>query len=467
MPENESVKTRVSLLAVGGATCLLASVAMFVYFSVTYDGTSGNETILATTITLVAAPILCIAALLAIARSGGRVYGKMFAVPAVILSSIVMALLASGLGTRKIVSEGVCINHLKGLANAILVYTQDNGENLPDPNRWCDLLIEKADVSPGLLVCEMSNTTRGESSYAMNRGVAGRRFDELPPDIVVFFDVAPDDNPPKRNVPYKSRQFVTDMNEGRTEWMVCRERWNQVCGLEKADTVTHDGRCGVLFGDMHIEYVGATRLPKLRWDLQPGEVTVGTSVPASDYLRDAGPSVLAAFLVWLAAVILWRCCKAGVLLVSTVLAVFSAIAGLLGGWLAELLYVGAVAGPAGGAAGAICGSFVGLWFVPFLKVRVARLQRKCDLPAYAVAAGMAAGVMASTVVHVVLMVYWDDAHNGLPVVAGLPFGIAAGAMLGGVTGIFLRVPAEGEEAKSDVSARLCQNGGECNLDKSL
>jgi hypothetical protein len=70
---------------------------------------------------------------------------------------------------------------LRGVANSLLVYMQDNSGRYPDPNRWCDLLVANADLSPNSL------KHRGQGCYAFN----DQATRSSPNDVVLVFESKP------------------------------------------------------------------------------------------------------------------------------------------------------------------------------------------------------------------------------------------------------------------------------------
>ena len=117
----------------------------------------------------------------------------------------------------------------------MLIYANGFGDEFPTPDKWCDLLIEYAEVTPKSFVCPTSRAKEGQNSYAMNKNVAGNKRSGLPPDVVLLFE---SDKP----------------------------NWNQVGGPELLTTENHKGKgCNVLFVDYNVEFVKTEQLGKLKW----------------------------------------------------------------------------------------------------------------------------------------------------------------------------------------------------------
>ena len=186
--------------------------------------------------------IICgIIALVKISKSNGQLRGTGFAVTGLVIPAVLTIILPLFLAimmpalsqTRKIAQRVVCGTNLKGLSTAMMVYANDYDDRLPTEN-WCDLLIEEADVSPKSLICPEADTIEGESSYAMNKHIAGKKLRDLPADIVLFFE--------------------SDLG------------WNTVGGPE--DLVLRHCGCNIGFADGHVEFVTEDRIADLKWTVE-------------------------------------------------------------------------------------------------------------------------------------------------------------------------------------------------------
>ncbi|HUW17836.1 MAG TPA: hypothetical protein VMW16_00870 [Sedimentisphaerales bacterium] len=113
-------------------------------------------------------------------------------------------------------------------------YAHDHDGRYPPADKWCDLLIHDRRAIPKQFVCSQSDAKIGESSYAMNENVGGRKPSELPPDIVVLFET--------------------------------KRGWNQSGGPEILTTENHRGKgCNVVFNDGNVNFVRAEHLGQLKW----------------------------------------------------------------------------------------------------------------------------------------------------------------------------------------------------------
>ncbi|MCH8119677.1 MAG: DUF4190 domain-containing protein [Planctomycetes bacterium] len=203
---------------------------------------------LSVTAIFLSAPVgltLGIMGLVRIRKSEGLLKGLGFAIAGVIVSAVMTLFLSYHLmefmfmrPMQKKVIKLVCGTNLSGLGKAMFVYANDFGDEFPTPDKWCDLLIEYAEMTPKHFVCPTSQAKEGQNSYAMNKNVAGKKRSGLPLDVVLLFE---SDKP----------------------------NWNQVGGPELLTTENHKGKgCNVLFVDFHVEFVKTERLGKLKWAVE-------------------------------------------------------------------------------------------------------------------------------------------------------------------------------------------------------
>ncbi len=136
--------------------------------------------------------------------------------------------------TRERAERIKCMTNMRNLGIAFYIYAQDNSNSYPTPEKWCDLLVMNYEVKLEYLVCKSSDAKIGESSYALNKNIAGKKYSEVPPDTVLLFETL--------------------------------RGWNQVGGSEMLTTENHKGKgCNVLFNDWHVEFVKAERIAELKW----------------------------------------------------------------------------------------------------------------------------------------------------------------------------------------------------------
>jgi prepilin-type processing-associated H-X9-DG protein len=217
---------------------------------------------------LVLPAIICgIVALVKISDSGGSLKGKGYAITGIILPAV-MAILLPFLAifaaimmpaiakAKDIAQRTICETNLRGLGASITVYANDCNDQLPPADHWCELLVSKGKVLPKSLLCPNSDAVEGESSYAMNIHVVGKKLSRLPADMVLLFETdTGKDNGPR-----------TEIINTRASHPVYPKRWNQAGGQEMLAAHSHKGDgCNVLFADGHTEFICGDKLQRLRW----------------------------------------------------------------------------------------------------------------------------------------------------------------------------------------------------------
>ncbi|MHC4658365.1 MAG: hypothetical protein ACYS83_04205 [Planctomycetota bacterium] len=160
-----------------------------------------------------------------------------------------------------------CSSNMSGLVKAMVVYAHGcEPHTIPAAEKWCDLLIEEDFTTCKAFVCRVSDTIRGECSYAMNKHVAGKDISKLPPDTVVLFETNFGRHPCGRQGLLKERAYYKVMPHGRPETKVYKLRWNQVGGPELLTVENHKGEgCHVVFADLSVRFVETRDLGKLKW----------------------------------------------------------------------------------------------------------------------------------------------------------------------------------------------------------
>ena len=126
-----------------------------------------------------------------------------------------------------------CMAHLTSLGVSFKLYSDDFDGSLPSVESWCDALGKY--MLPEHLICPGSNAKQGQSSYAMNEYLDGRKLTELPPDLVLLFE--------------------------------CKPGWNKAGGPEILMTEYHyEGEgCNILFVDGHVKLIGKDEISELKW----------------------------------------------------------------------------------------------------------------------------------------------------------------------------------------------------------
>jgi prepilin-type processing-associated H-X9-DG protein len=147
----------------------------------------------------------------------------------------------------------VCGTNMSGLGKAINSYAQENNGKYPDPEKWCDLLLEAGQVKIRQFMClpdfkiqylkfkySRPKPGKGISHYAMNTNCTP----DSPADTVLLFE--------------------TDLG------------WNKHGAKELLTLDNHDGDgCNILFNDWHVMF---ERRPKeLNWGTNSNQPASGNA----------------------------------------------------------------------------------------------------------------------------------------------------------------------------------------------
>jgi prepilin-type processing-associated H-X9-DG protein len=135
-----------------------------------------------------------------------------------------------------------CVNHLKEIGLAIRIYTDDNGDTLPQLNKWCDAVLSNnlnpstivlTNLTAALLHCP-ATPRKQKCGYAINENFrAVTNTTQVPIDTVLLFE--------------------SDLG------------WNAVSGLLNA-VAHHGGLTHVCFLDGSVQMMKFDELDKLRWN---------------------------------------------------------------------------------------------------------------------------------------------------------------------------------------------------------
>jgi prepilin-type processing-associated H-X9-DG protein len=127
----------------------------------------------------------------------------------------------------------------------MLIYANDYEDKFPTPSKWCDLLIERAEVAPITFCCK--GAPEGPCNYAMNINVE-KLGTNAPPGMVLLFESKPG--------------------------------WNQAGGFEILTTDNHQGDgCNIAYIDGHVEFVKTKDLKNLRWTTRENEISPPEPIP--------------------------------------------------------------------------------------------------------------------------------------------------------------------------------------------
>jgi prepilin-type processing-associated H-X9-DG protein len=191
-------------------------------------------------ITALAGLALGIVSLVRIKNSQGRLSGTGIAVAGTAVSAVFLllmpvwlALSLPAVAKAKSKAQSVaCMNNVKQLCLAAIIYANDHNDQLPPATTWCDALQPSVGM-PQVYQCPAAPGAR--SGYGFNSKLSSKKLAEVNPLTVMFFEAA--------------------------------GGWNQTGGPEALrKPPPHGGNCNVGFVDGHVESVSAARLSALRWD---------------------------------------------------------------------------------------------------------------------------------------------------------------------------------------------------------
>jgi hypothetical protein len=195
---------------------------------------------LLTILALPTALVFGIIAILNIRRSEGFLRGTGLAVGGILISVFFILCVVTLPFLLTYIRENaypmMCGMNLKGLKKAMQLYSDDNQNRYPPPNKWCDLLVEHTEIDPNKFVCRASSVAVGKSSYAMNPNCEPNS----PDDVVLLFET--------------------------------KGGWNQFGGAELLSFDNHNGEgCNVLFNSGRVRFVRPEELDKLNWGQEKAE----------------------------------------------------------------------------------------------------------------------------------------------------------------------------------------------------
>jgi len=175
-------------------------------------------------------------------RSREKFKGSTFAIFGVVLTVFLSVLWwMETCGPVSTALGQACSINLSRLGKAMQIYENDNRGHYPEPNQWCDLLLQHAQVESNWFLCPRVKwewrrqvlpwpVPKNEGCYyAMNPNCEPN----LPSDTVLLFET--------------------------------KGGWNRFGGPELLTIENHLGRCNVLFNDGHVEFVGTEQLGELKW----------------------------------------------------------------------------------------------------------------------------------------------------------------------------------------------------------
>jgi prepilin-type processing-associated H-X9-DG protein len=187
--------------------------------------------------------ILGIVALVAIHKSQGRVRGTGMAIAGLCVSGIFMlflpimaAMLLPALARAKTKAQTVqCMNHVKQLNLALMMYATDNNNRFPAGDKWCDAIRPYTGGSTAMYQCP--GEPGGRCAFSLNSSLANQALSS--------------GQSPARTV------LVFGSGDG----------WNQSGAADTAKPHKHDGRMVIVgFADGHVQMVRLDQINSFQWE---------------------------------------------------------------------------------------------------------------------------------------------------------------------------------------------------------
>lgn len=450
--ENDTEKRKMCRSAKSAAACLIAFTILLIITIISLelldpsvsDFVGWSIAIFLLSL-LVSSPLIAIFALLQIYRSNNILGGKKTAAVVIICSSLILFLMvlpAAGFYHRCYASRIMCGTNIGGIGKTLLTYAYDHNDQMPDDPNWCDLLIMYGYITPEQFICPRSDAKFGESSYALNKEVVGMKWDDIPTDMVILFETNSGKTGSKRDYFIRDREFAKSGRwPDKLNKKVYKDRWNQVGGPELLSLENHDFEgANFLYADMHVKFEKSP-IP-LRWKLVGDVNKADFNIPMHHKIKRRLPVikiVLAAVLSLLVLIsafaILYKYRQNQYRRTTIIIGLISGCTGGLFGFLSEFLYDYNNFHHAGIIAGSIYAFFVAICFGAILAKTPEQIKQQKSFTGYAIASGMFAGIIFSTIIQIILMIIsartrYYGGPNFLGIPAGMPFGILAGVILG-------------------------------------
>jgi prepilin-type processing-associated H-X9-DG protein len=194
-------------------------------------------------LTAIVGLVLGIIALIQISRNQTRLSGLGLAIAGtcvsgfmVLMLPVMAAMLLPALARAKQRAQSInCMNNIKQINLALVMYATDHKDTLPPTNQWCDLIKPYIGGSSTMMHCPAEPP--GRCSYALNANIANKKLSELRPSPAVTI-------------------LVFSAADG----------WNTSGGPSAVVSHHHDDRfVNIGFADGHTESVKKERVSSLSW----------------------------------------------------------------------------------------------------------------------------------------------------------------------------------------------------------
>lgn len=162
------------------------------------------------------------------------------------------------------------LNDLKLLYKAIQNYAQDFDHQYPTPNKWCDLLVDHAEIPEGTFHAFASGDPQGYVTIDPN----DKPIYPVKVELVREYNDTEGKHWYEYFIRWSHYAINSDANLNSSPSTVLlfetKGGWNQFGGSEILSIDNHlsEGRkgCTVLFNDGHVEFVKPKDIAKLNWN---------------------------------------------------------------------------------------------------------------------------------------------------------------------------------------------------------
>lgn len=249
--------------------------------------------------------VLAVLALLRIKMSRQKLAGHKRAIFALILNFFVITVPIADYYSWRARRKSIQQVNLRSLNSAILIYSNDFDGKFPTEKRWCDLLLSHGYALPQQFLFKGSDVKIGESGYAFNKNLAGKKLSEVPADVVVLFETnfgkdeggrlgLLGDQDLYKQMKNRGNGYGEGAGKQYASEKIYERRWNQVGGPEILTTENHNGKgCNVLFNDGRVEFIKTKHLDKLKWEAEENKLNLEAWSEGKAYMKTIAVAIRA------------------------------------------------------------------------------------------------------------------------------------------------------------------------------
>ena len=359
---------------------------------------------------------------------------------------IVSGLFVFYIGAVSLINSSVKPN-MSGIGTAVAIYMNDNKGSAPTKDKWCDLLIQHADLTPYAFNDYGCDYIQGETILAFNKVDIDA---DSPASLVMFFESEVNLEGKNRDYPIEQRGFMQADKEGLFSdlkgTMVYKDLWNISGGPEKLAIKSGCHYYPILYCDSHCNVVKQEELASLRWDIENTDYSeiIQTKIDNANMILESGYKKIWYIITILAGAVLLSLTKFQVARDKfKALVICSICVSLLGWFLGRISFMTHISfhdSNIGSILGLSSGLLLAIWYYAFITNIPAKFKKGPSLLLWTILPGMVCGGISSGIIHgTIVSITGESFQNG--VLPGLIFGISAGAMIGVITAGFIKSEA--------------------------